>query len=277
MDREGDTLTDKNWLPFYNEPYFTLETALSFIPQPSTQKGDIWLLDRHKLFCNDCFELRYDEQYSMIFADPPYGDIEIISKLPALIEKIAKNTNIFIMSDDEGIVTYLRNSKLKFKRFFVISFGFPLPKGNEPYLRHYLMIHEVMGQAHKHNNLHDGFSTIITIEYRGKIKEKRIHPHQKGIKSLSQLILHFTDENERILDLFAGSGSMILACHQTNRICDSVEIEPRFCDLIVKRYYDITKSENIWLFRDGQKIHFRNIFDNMDYPYWIPIKSEVKK
>ncbi len=270
-------MKNKNWLPFYEEPYFTLEAALSFVPQPCSQPGDVWLLDKHKLICNDCFKVQYDEQFSMIFADPPYGEIETIAKLPKLIERIAKDTNIFVMSDDIGIVSYLRNSNLTFKRFFVVSFGFPLPKGNEPYLRHYLMIHEVQGQAHKHNNLHDGFSTIIPIEYRGKIKEKRIHPHQKGVKSLSNLVMHFTDEGEKVLDLFSGGGSMILACQETNRICISVEIEPKFCDLIVKRYYDVTKSEDIWLYRNRQKVHFRNVFDDMYYPYWIPIKSEVEK
>ena len=62
-----------------------------------------------------------------------------------------------------------------------------------------------------------------------------------------------------VLDPFGGSGSTLIACEQTGRICYTVELDEKFCDVIVKRYIESKASDaEVFLMRDGQKIPFES-------------------
>lgn len=63
-----------------------------------------------------------------------------------------------------------------------------------------------------------------------------------------------------VLDPFGGSGSTLIACEQTERICYTVELDEKYCDVIVKRYIEqIGSSENVYLIRDGIKVRFADV------------------
>ena len=89
---------------------------------------------------------------------------------------------------------------------------------------------------------------IIRIQWVGlfgteqEFDHKRHHPTQKPIALMIWLIKKFTDEGDIVIDLFGGSGSTLIACEQTNRICFMMEISPFYCDLIRKRYEQFTKK-----------------------------------
>ena len=56
-----------------------------------------------------------------------------------------------------------------------------------------------------------------------------------------------------VLDPFGGSGSTLIACEQTNRICHTIELDEKFCDVIVKRYIEqVGSAENVSVVRDGK-------------------------
>ncbi len=66
------------------------------------------------------------------------------------------------------------------------------------------------------------------------------HPTMKPIDLLVYLIKNSSKENNLIVDLFGGSGSSLIAAEQTNRICYAMELDPRYCDVIIKRWETLT-------------------------------------
>jgi len=75
----------------------------------------------------------------------------------------------------------------------------------------------------------------------------RVHPTQKPIELLTWIIKKYTNERDIILDLFGGSGSTLIACEQTNRICYMMELDPKYCDVIRKRYSKFIGKESEWI------------------------------
>ena len=70
--------------------------------------------------------------------------------------------------------------------------------------------------------------------------EKRVHPTQKPIRMLSEILKDFSKENEVIVDVFGGSGSTLIACEQLNRTCYMAELDPHYCDVILQRWENFT-------------------------------------
>ena len=204
------------------------------------KSGDIIHIGSHKLMCGDSFSkedvslLMTNELSQIVFTDPPY---DLIDELYAEnIKLFSKDAHIFVMHDDKGIVEYLKRSSLKFIRFYVANFGFSSPRGNDPYLNHILISQETNGSAIKHQNMHDGFRSIIPIEYRFRLKDdKTLHKHQKPIDFVSMFIKHFSKEGDIVLDIFGGSGTTMVSSELTNRACRMMELDPRFCQLIINR------------------------------------------
>jgi site-specific DNA-methyltransferase (adenine-specific) len=75
---------------------------------------------------------------------------------------------------------------------------------------------------------------------------KRYHPTQKPIELSLYFINKFSQPEQKIVDLFGGSGSTLIACEQTNRICYMMEIDEKYCDVIRKRYAKFIGKENEW-------------------------------
>lgn len=230
------------------EDDFNPESVEESIVQP----GDIWQLGNHRLMCgdstnqNDIKTLMNNETVEMVFTDPPY-DFDKDDLIPKIIDLVTLNSHIFIMHDDKGIVNYLKNSDFEFKRFFVLDTKIASPRGNDPYLRHIMVSHEQKGDPIKHQNHHDGLSSIIPIDYRKNLKDERVHKHQKAIKDISKFIIHYSLKGHKVLDIFGGSGSTLISCEQLQRKCYMMELEPYNCDIIIARWEKFTgeKAEKI--------------------------------
>ena len=208
--------------------------------EPKTVLGDLYEIGEHRLLCGDSTDsdsvakLMNGEKADMVFTDPPY-DFEDDSLYASIIEQFTENAHVFVMHDDKGIVSYLLNSNLEFNRFFVADFKFASPRGNDPYLRHILISHQKNGKPIAHRNFHDGFSSIIKMNYRKNIKDELLHEHQKDVEFIATFIKHYSDEQNILFDLFLGSGTTMVASHQLKRKCYGMELEPKYCDVIVKR------------------------------------------
>ena len=72
-----------------------------------------------------------------------------------------------------------------------------------------------------------------------------VHATQKPVKLSATAIENTTKENEVVLDLFGGSGSTLIACEQLNRVCYMCELEPKWCDVIIKRWEDLTGEKAV--------------------------------
>lgn len=68
-----------------------------------------------------------------------------------------------------------------------------------------------------------------------------------------------------VLDPFLGSGSTLIACEETGRICYGVELDEKFCDVIVKRYLEKTGTDDsIYVLRDGEKILYSHLLQDKE-------------
>ena len=93
-------------------------------------------------------------------------------------------------------------------------------------------------KIYRHNN------TLFGGDSEARGKE---HPTQKPTKLMAEIIQDISEDGDIVFDLFLGSGSTLIACEQTNRICYGMEIDPKYCDVIRKRYAKFTGKEEEWL------------------------------
>lgn len=87
----------------------------------------------------------------------------------------------------------------------------------------------------------DKISTTVINENKTIIND--LHPTMKPIKLLSRLIKNSSRITENILDLFGGSGSTLIAAEQIQRTCYTMELDPRYCDVIIKRWEELTGKQ----------------------------------
>jgi DNA modification methylase len=241
---------------FEEKEGLTDEDAVPETPEePITKLGDIWKLGNHRLMCgdstilNDIDKLTQKQKPDMIFTDPPYnvafngrsGKFDVIkndnleeSEFNNFIDTILNNLNLL------NINTYyiccnwafygILQKKLKPKACIVWAKNvFGLGKG-------YRHQHEFI--------LFDGFidASIKNESDLWKIKKdsKYQHPTQKPVELSSRAITNSSRPNNTILDLFGGSGSTLIACEKLNRKARVMELDPKYCDVIVKRWEQFT-------------------------------------
>lgn len=82
------------------------------------------------------------------------------------------------------------------------------------------------------------WSGMVRAGERKEELEERVHPTQKPVGLLEQMILEFTNPNDVVLDLYGGSGSTLIACEKTNRKCLMMELSEDYCEIIENRYWD---------------------------------------
>jgi DNA modification methylase len=93
------------------------------------------------------------------------------------------------------------------------------------------------------NILSDKVETTVIHCDRPTIND--LHPTMKPIKLLGKLIINSSKPNNLIADLFGGSGSTMIASEQLDRRCYMMELEPKYCDVIIERWQNLTKQEAI--------------------------------
>ena len=98
-------------------------------------------------------------------------------------------------------------------------------------------------------------STIWEVTKDVKIK----HPTQKPVELPMRAMMNSSKEGDLVLDFFGGSGSTLLAAEKMNRRCYSTELDPKYCDLIIKRYIELTNDTAITVERDGKEIKWSEL------------------
>lgn len=89
----------------------------------------------------------------------------------------------------------------------------------------------------------DKISTTVIHEDKPAVSD--LHPTMKPIKLLARQIKNSSKQTESVLDLFGGSGSTLIACEQLNRVCYMAELDPKYCDVIIKRYENLTGQKAV--------------------------------
>ena len=114
-------------------------------------------------------------------------------------------------------------------------------------------------QKGKHQWYSDRKQTTVW-EY-DKPRSSKDHPTMKPVALMAYPIRNSTMTNGVVLDPFLGSGSTLIACCETDRICRGVELDVKFVDVIVNRYieYQYGHSEDVFVIRDGQKLAYSEV------------------
>ena len=230
-----------------------------------TKTGDLWILGNHRLLCGDSTKiediekLMSGEKADLLFTDPPYG-INIVQNngnVGANFGVAKKGVYSKVISDNTT-----ETAQKAFEKTSKISRNQIIWGGN--YFTYFLpfssgwLIWDKRVDSGIRNTFADGemawcsFHTPLRIYHQlwnGMIREdeheKRQHPTQKPIRMLSEILKDFSKENEIVLDVFGGSGSTLIACEQLNRKCYMMEIDPKYCDVIIRRWQELTGHEAI--------------------------------
>ena len=248
--------------------------------------GDLWLLGRHRLICGDStaeetYKLLMDgKKANLTVTDPPYNvayeakagkiqnddmkDDEFYNFL------LAAFTNIYnAMENDASIYVFHADTEgLNFRKAFVDA-GFylsgvciwakqSLVLGRSPYQ----WKHEPILFGWKKDGRHRWYSDRkqSTVWNFDRPSKNDLHPTMKPVALCAYPIQNSSMSNCIVLDPFGGSGSTLIACEQTNRICYSIELDEKYTDVIIKRYIEqVGTDKDIYLIRDGKKLKYSEV------------------
>ena len=249
------------------EENFDLDEALNETSEPITQKGWIYKLGNHRLLCGDSTNdedvarLMNGQKADMVFTDPPYQldtdggtwklkEIEFISKFdPTNFLKSLKivfndKMNAYIFCNKELLPDYLLWARENKYSFNVLIWkkpnAIPIGDSHRPDIEYLLLFRK---NAIWNNGLKD-VNYSRCLEYG---REKGLHPTMKPIDLITNEIKISSHEKSNVVDFFGGSGSTLISCEQSNRSCYMMELDEKYCDVIVKRweYYTGQKAERI--------------------------------
>lgn len=239
--------------------------------------GDIWQLGKHRLMCGDSTnfnqvtELLNGEQCDLLFTDPPYG-VSYENKTKEVLKsknytKIA-NDDLKLDEFKEFLSDVFKNAYTSLKEtasYYVFScqggdqemMMMMMMRENNLPCRHQIIWvkdapvfsmgrldydykHEpiLYGWVKKHNFQRKGEQDKSVWEYPRTAN--KLHPTMKPIELICNALKNSTVENDKVLDLFGGSGSTLIACEQLKRKCFMMELDPHYCDVIIQRWENLT-------------------------------------
>lgn len=251
-----------------------------------TKLGDIWLLGRHRLVCGDSTKadtftaLMDGKLANLVVTDPPYNvnyegtagkikndNMGSVAFYDFLLTAFT-NTEAAMAQDASIYVFHADTEGLNFRKAFSDA-GFQLSGcciwkkpslvlGRSPYQWQHEPVLFGWKKKGKHNWYADRKQTTIW-EFE-KPKKNADHPTMKPIALLAYPIINSSLTNCIVLDPFGGSGSTLIACEQSDRICFTIELDEKYCDVIVNRYLSqVGDNQNVFLIRDGVKMAFSDM------------------
>ena len=252
-----------------------------------SQLGDLWLIGSHRVICGDSTgeevytRLMDGEKANLVLTDPPYnvdvqetagkimndnmGDQEfynfLLSAYRCMHANLADDGSIYVWhADTEGL-----NFRKAFKDAGFYLSGCCIWKKNSLVLGRspYQWIHEPCLFGWKQKGKHQWYSDRkqTTVWEYDKPKSSPDHPTTKPVGLMAYPIKNSTMTNGIVLDPFLGSGSTLIACMQTDRVCRGIELDPKFVDVIVKIAVQENggKYDDVFVVRDGQKLRFDEV------------------
>lgn len=251
-----------------------------------SKSGDVWTLGRHRLVCGDSTKaetfaiLMNGRKANLVVTDPPYNvnyegtagkikndnlaDEKFYQFLLDAFSNIEK-----VMADDASIYVFHADTEgLNFRKAFSDA-GFylsgcciwkkpSLVLGRSPYQWQ----HEPCLYGWKKSGKHQWYADRkqTTIWEFEKTKKNTDHPTMKPIPLLAYPIQNSSMSNTLVLDPFGGSGSTLIACEQTDRDCYTIELDEKYCDVIVKRYIEqVGSADGVSVERDGKTYTFADL------------------
>ena len=242
--------------------------------EPITKLGDIWQLGRHRMMCGDSTsitdveKLMNGEKADMVFTDPPYNiqteggckgevgkalrkqgkDIEFIADfepkeflnvLPCVFNK---NMNAYIFCNKELLPSYLNWAVENRYSYNVLAWkkpnAIPIGDSHRPDIEYMLLFRK---NAIWNNGLKNvNYSRCLEVS-----RETGLHPTMKPISLITNEMQISSNKYSNVVDFFGGSGSTLIACEQLDRTCYMMELDPKYCDVIIKRWETLTGEKAV--------------------------------
>ena len=248
------------------------------------ERGDIWTVGRHRLVCGDATSaedvaaLMDGKKANLIVTDPPYNvafksgsglsiqnDSMENGEFYTFLYNSFQNMAEHLEKGGAAYVFHADTEGLNFRKAFVDA-GFHLA-GVCIWVKNSLVLgrsdyqwqHEPVLYGFLKNGKHPWYSDRkqTTIWNYDKPKRNKNHPTSKPLDLLGYPICNSSQENAIVLDTFGGSGSTMMACEQTDRICCMMELDEKYASVILRRYVEDTgDSENVYVVRGGEKIPY---------------------
>lgn len=256
------------------------------LEQPAMAKaGDIWLLGEHRVICGDAtlpetyIQLMDGKKANLVLTDPPYNvDVEetagkikndnmpddkfyqfLFSAFVNMEQNMERDASIYVFhADTQGL-----NFRKAFKDAGFYLSGCCIWKKNALVLGRspYQWQHEPCLFGWKLNGKHQWYSDRkqTTIWEYDRPKASKEHPTMKPVALMAYPIQNSSMSHCIVLDPFLGSGSTLMACQQTDRICYGIELDEKFVDVIVKRYISECGDEGVFVLRENEKIPYDKV------------------
>jgi DNA modification methylase len=252
-----------------------------------TKQGDVWLLGRHRLVCGDSTKadtftaLMDGKLANLVVTDPPYnvnyegtaGKIKndnmgndafydfLLAAFTNTEAAMAQDASIYVFhADTEGLNFRKAFSDAGFQLSGCCIWKKPsLVLGRSPYQWQ----HEPVLFGWKKKGKHNWYTNRkqTTIWEFDKPKKNADHPTMKPIALVAYPIMNSSLTNCIVLDPFGGSGSTLIACEQSDRICFTIELDEKYCDVIVKRYIEhVGGAGGVSVIRDGVTVTYAEVF-----------------
>lgn len=256
------------------------------------ERGDVWFVGRHRLMCGDATneedvnKLMDNKRANLVLTDPPYG-VSFCSSAGLKIQNDSlKNEEFyeFLLKAFKNMVAHCESGAsaycfhadtegLNFRTAFIDA-GFHLA-GCCIWVKDSLVLgrsdyqwqHEPVLYGFLKNGKHNWYSDRkqTTIWNFKKPKRNENHPTSKPLDLLSYPIQNSSQENAIVIDTFGGSGSTLMACELTNRICFTMELDEKYASVILRRYVDNTNDEdNVYCVRNGVKLYYKDLVKKLD-------------
>lgn len=259
----------------------TDEDSVPEVPEePKTKLGDIYQLGNHRLMCGDSTsidavdKLMDGQKANFILTDPPYNqeteggfkgsigkslkkqsaDIEhmcnfepetVLPNFLLVMENNKMNATVFCNKD--LVPDYLNWARDCGFAFNILVWkkpsAIPLGGSYQPDIEYCL----VFRKSAKFNTKQSNTTYSKVLEYK---RESGLHPTMKPVGMLENQIKIVSDTNDICVDLFGGSGSTLIACEKLNRKALVMELDPKYCDVIVKRWEEFTGKQAVLLTND---------------------------
>ena len=252
--------------------------------EPKAQYGDIYQLGNHRLMCGDSTseedveKLMNNEKADMVFTDPPYG-VSYTGGMKIENGKIESNGKKQIKNDAldyENLYSFLYDVFINLKNNTILKSAFYVfyahsrtreflnafydaglkqrsiiiwhktSGGFGDFMAQYMNAYEpcIYGSNGESVNWY-GATNEKTVWDMDKEKKCDLHPTMKPIEVVARAINNSSKKDEKVLDLFGGSGSTLIACEQLNRKCYMMELDPHYIDVIIQRWENFTGEKAV--------------------------------
>lgn len=261
--------------------------------EPTSRRGDVWLLGRHRLMCGDSTThedmavLLEGKRVEMVFTDPPwnvnYGATDHPSWKQRTIQNDCMSPEAFLAFLTQAFACMAEALVVGGMVYVVMSaqeWGSLMPAltGNGFHWSSTIIWNKdrlVLSRKDYHTRYEpiwygwkDGAPRIHPLSDRQQCdvwdiprpSKSEEHPTMKPVELVERAIMNSSKRGNFVLDQFGGSGTTLIACENARRTCYMMELDPKYVDVIVNRYVDkVGGSGEVFLLREGEKIPFDSL------------------